>query len=139
MLSNNTFLETRVQRLLDGLIFVDRGLSVHVQRMLKKSRGLDTGGNFKHNAWKKSEEKLGTLFAIMIWHIYESVQTYYKNISCDHCMHEYHLYIWKMLTNREMVNFQKWNFFEFSLYSYSKLCHYRSTKNAYSVYVLLYL
>ena len=39
---------------------------MHVQRMLKKSRGLDTGGNFKHNAWKKSEEKLGTLFAIMI-------------------------------------------------------------------------
>ena len=40
MLSNNTFLETRVQRLLDGLIFVEKGLGVHVQRMLKMSRGL---------------------------------------------------------------------------------------------------
>ena len=38
MLSNNTFLETRLQRLLDGLIFVKNGHSVHVQRMLKMSR-----------------------------------------------------------------------------------------------------
>ena len=37
-LSNNTFLETRIQRLLDGLIFVEKGLSVHMQRMLKMSR-----------------------------------------------------------------------------------------------------
>ena len=43
MLPNNTFLETRIQRLLDGLIFVDKGLGVHVQRMLKMSRGLYTG------------------------------------------------------------------------------------------------
>ena len=38
MLSNNIFMETRIQRLLDGLIFVEKGLSVHVQRMLKMSR-----------------------------------------------------------------------------------------------------
>ena len=44
MLSNNTFLETRIQRLLDGLIFVEKGLGVHVQRMIKMSRGLYTGG-----------------------------------------------------------------------------------------------
>ena len=66
MLSNYTFLETRIQRLLDGLFFVEKGLSVHVQHMLKMSRGLYTGGNFKQNTWKKSEGKLGTLFAIMI-------------------------------------------------------------------------
>ena len=47
MLSNNTFLKTRIQRLLDGLIFVEKGLGVYVQRMLKMSRGLYTGGNFK--------------------------------------------------------------------------------------------
>ena len=47
MLSNYTYLETRIQRLLDGLIFVEKGLSVHVQRMLKMSRGLYTGGNFQ--------------------------------------------------------------------------------------------
>ena len=38
MLSNNTFLETRIQRLLDGLFFVEKGLDVHVQLMLKMSR-----------------------------------------------------------------------------------------------------
>ena len=38
MLSNNTFLETRLQLLLDGLIFVEKGLGVHVQRMFKMSR-----------------------------------------------------------------------------------------------------
>ena len=66
MPSNNTFLETRIQRLLDGLIFVENGHGVHVQRMLKRSRGLYTAGNFEQNTWKKSEEKLGTLVAIMI-------------------------------------------------------------------------
>ena len=35
MLSNNTFLENRIQWLLDGLIFVEKGLGVHAQRMLK--------------------------------------------------------------------------------------------------------
>ena len=40
MLSNNTFLETRIQRILDGLTFVEKGFGVHVQRMLKMSRGL---------------------------------------------------------------------------------------------------
>ena len=38
MLLNNTFLETRIQRLLDVLFFVDIGLGVYVQRMLKMSR-----------------------------------------------------------------------------------------------------
>ena len=60
MLSINTFLETRIQRLLDGLNIVEKGLSVHVQRMLKMSRGLDTGGNFKQNTWKK-QRKIGDL------------------------------------------------------------------------------
>ena len=34
----NTFLETRIQRLHDGLIFVEKRLGVHVQCMLKMSR-----------------------------------------------------------------------------------------------------
>ena len=38
MLSNDTFVKTRIQRLLDGLISVEKGLGVHVQRMLKMSR-----------------------------------------------------------------------------------------------------
>ena len=76
MLSNNTFLETRIQRLLDGLIFVEKGLGVHVERMLKMSRGLYTGWNLS-KFLEKSEGKLGTLFAIMIWHTNELVATYF--------------------------------------------------------------
>ena len=38
MLYNNTFLETRIQQLHDGLIFAEKGLGMHVQRMLKMSR-----------------------------------------------------------------------------------------------------
>ena len=60
MLSNNTFLETRIQRLLDGLICVEKGLGVHVQYMLKMSRGLYPGGKFKQNTWKK-RRKIGDL------------------------------------------------------------------------------
>ena len=60
MLSNNIFLETRIQRLLDGLIFVEKRRGVHVQRMLKMGRGLYTGGNFKQNTWKK-RRKIGDL------------------------------------------------------------------------------
>ena len=59
MLSNNTFLETRIQRLLDGLFFVEKGFGVHVQRMLKMSRGLYTGGNFKQITWIKAKKNWG--------------------------------------------------------------------------------
>ena len=38
MLSNNTFLETKSHGLLDVLNFVENGLGVHVQRLLKMSR-----------------------------------------------------------------------------------------------------
>ena len=38
MLSTNTFLETRIQRLHDGLIFIEKRLGVHVQRMIKMRR-----------------------------------------------------------------------------------------------------
>ena len=56
----DTFLETVIQRLLDGLIFVEKGFGVHVQRMLK-SRGLYNGGNFKQSTctWKKEKEDWG--------------------------------------------------------------------------------
>ena len=60
MLTNYTFLKTRIQRLLDGLIFVKKGLCVHVLHMLKMRRGLYTGGNFKQNTWKKTKENWGT-------------------------------------------------------------------------------
>ena len=38
MLSNNTFLETRIQRLLDGWFVGEKRLGVHVQLMLKMSK-----------------------------------------------------------------------------------------------------
>ena len=50
---------------------------MHVQRMLKMSRGLYTGGNFKRKAWKKSEGKLGTSFAIYIRQINDLMPTYF--------------------------------------------------------------
>ena len=56
MLSNNTSFETIIPQLLDGLIFVKKGLGVHVQRMLKMSRGLYIGRNFKKNTWEKAKE-----------------------------------------------------------------------------------
>ena len=59
MLSDYTFLETRIQRLLHGLFFVEKGLGVHVQHMLKMSRGLYTGENFKQNTRKKAKENWG--------------------------------------------------------------------------------
>ena len=59
MLSNSTFLETRIQRLLGSLIFVEKGLGVHVQCMLKMSRGVYAGGNFKQSTWKNAKENWG--------------------------------------------------------------------------------
>ena len=43
MISNKTFLETRIQRLLDDLIFVEKRLGVQVLGMLIMSRDLYTG------------------------------------------------------------------------------------------------
>ena len=113
-LCKNTFFETRIQRLLDGLIFVGKGLGVHVQCLLKRSRGLYTGGNFKQNTWKKVKENSGPYLRscfdkLTIW----CQLIFFQNILYDHCLHENHLYIPKMLTNREMVNSPKWDFLWF--------------------------
>ena len=64
MLSNNTFSETRIQWLLDGLFFVEKGLGVHVQRMLKISRFYTLAGILAKYLLK-NEGKLGTLFTII--------------------------------------------------------------------------
>ena len=87
---------------------------MHVQRMLKMSKGLYTSGIFKQNTWKKAKENWGpflrSLFdKLTIW----CQLIFYSSILCDHCLHDFHLYIRKILTNREMVNFQKWDFFRF--------------------------
>ena len=60
MLSNNTFLETRIQRLIDGLIFVEKGLGVYVQRMLKMSR-VYTLAEILSKLFVKNRSKIGYL------------------------------------------------------------------------------
>ena len=60
MLSNFTFLETRIQRLLDGLIFVRKGLGVNVQRMLKMSR-VYTLAEILSKIFVKKQRKIGDL------------------------------------------------------------------------------
>ena len=60
MLSNNTFLETRIQLLLDGLIFVEKELGVHVQRMLKMSR-VYTLAEILSKIFVKEQRKIGDL------------------------------------------------------------------------------
>ena len=69
MLSNDKCLETRIQRLFDGLIFVKRGLGVHLQRMLEISsiyRVFVHWRNFFSKMFGKIVGTLGTLFTIMI-------------------------------------------------------------------------
>ena len=114
MLSNNTFFKTRTQRLLDGLIFGGKGLGVHLQRMLKMSRVYTLAEISSKIFVKKTKENWGPY--LRSWFDKLTIKcklNFYLNILCDHCLHDLHLDIWKMLTNREMVNFQKWDFFRF--------------------------
>ena len=60
MLSNDTFLETTIQRLLYGLIFVEKGLGVHKQRMLKMSR-VYTLAEILSKMFVKKRRKIGDL------------------------------------------------------------------------------
>ena len=60
MLSNNPFLETRIQRLHDGLIFVQKGLGMHVQRMLKISK-VYTLAEIISKIFVKKRRKIGDL------------------------------------------------------------------------------
>ena len=61
MLSNKKFLESRNQQLLDGLIFIQKGLSVHVQRMLKMSRVYTLAEILSKIFVKKKQMKIGDL------------------------------------------------------------------------------
>ena len=53
-------METRIQRLLDGLIFVEKELGVHVQRMLKISR-VYTLAEILSKIFVKEQRKIGDL------------------------------------------------------------------------------
>ena len=63
MLSNNTFLETRIQRLLDGLMFVEKGPGMHVQRMLKLSEAY-TLAEILSKIFVKKRRKVGDLIYV---------------------------------------------------------------------------
>ena len=65
MLSNNTFLKTTIQCLLDGLIFVEKRLDVHVQCILKMSR-VYTMSEILSKIFVKNEGILGTLLTTMV-------------------------------------------------------------------------
>ena len=62
MLSNNTFLEVIIQWVLDGLIFVGKGLGMQMQCMLKISK-VYTLAEILNKIFVKNE---GTLFTIMV-------------------------------------------------------------------------
>ena len=114
MLSNSTLLETRIQRLLNGLIFVEKGHRVHVLRRLKMCRVSTLAEQNICQKKKKTKENWGPYIRLWFDKITVWCQlNFYQNILCDHCLRDLHLYIWKILTNREMVNFQKWDFFRF--------------------------
>ena len=67
MLSNNTFLETRIQWLLDGLFFVEKELGVHVHQMLKMGR-IYTHAEILSKIFVKKRRKIWDLiYKLMIW------------------------------------------------------------------------
>ena len=97
MLSNNSFLKARIQQLLDGLIFVEKGLGVHVQRMLKMSRAY-TLAAFLSQIFVKTKENWGPYLRswfdkLTIWY-----QLNFIKLHCaiTACMHDLHHYIRKM-------------------------------------------
>ena len=99
MLSNNTFLKTKIQRLLGGLIFVEKRLRVHVQCMLKMGR-------------------VYTLADIL-----SKIFVKETKVNWGHYLHDLHLYIRKMLINREMVFFlKKMGLFTVFLYTFTINC-----------------
>ena len=111
MLSNNKFLETRIQRLLDGLFFNKKGLGVHVQHMLNLSR-IYTLAEILSIFFVIKRRKIGELIYDHRLQFNYFVPTFFL---LKHCLHDLHLCIQKMLTNREMVNCHKWDIFRFSL------------------------
>ena len=81
MLSNNTFLETRIQQLLGVLFFVEKGLGMNVQCMLKMSRFYRLAEILSKILVKK-RRKIENLYTIMVWQINDSCQIYNAITAC---------------------------------------------------------
>ena len=107
---------------------------MQVLRKFIMNRSLYTGEDFKIIIRKKRRK---------IWDLINDNDLTNKRFGANFkkiiYMHDLHIYIRKMLTNREIVTVQKWDFFRFYFILLLKTCRFRSTKNAYLVYVLLYL
>ena len=81
MLSNKTILETKIQRLLDGSVFVEKGLGVHVQRMFKMSRVYTLAEIFsKIFVKKKGKFVHGTMYDKL--QTYSFIKIYYAITTC---------------------------------------------------------
>ena len=89
-------MKTRIQRL-DGLFFVEKGQYVHSQRILKMSRIYTLAEILSLIFVKKNDGKLGTLLTNLFF-----IKIYDAITACTTT---------SILTNRKMVNFQKWDFF----------------------------
>ena len=86
MQSNSSFLETRIQRLLDGLIFVEKGLGVHVPPMLKMSR-VYTLAEFSSQIYVKTKENWGPYLRswfdkLTIWYQLNFIKIYNAITAC---------------------------------------------------------
>ena len=114
MQSNNTFLETRIQRLLDGLFFVEKGLGVTCSAC-SKWVGIYILAEIVSKILGKKRRTIGDFICDHDLANYRfGANLFFLNILCDHCLHDYHLYNRAILTYSEMVTFQKWDFFRFS-------------------------
>ena len=134
------FLETRTQGLHDGYFFVEKGLGVHVQRMLKMSRVCTLAEILSKILVKKTKENWGPYLRswfdkLTIWC---QLNFIIFNYAITACM-TYTFTFGKCRLIEKWLTFKNGTFFDFSFYFYYKLCHHRSTKNAYWVHVLLYL
>ena len=113
------FLETRIQRLLDGLIFIEKGLGVHVQRTLKMGR-VYTLADIEAKILGKTKDNWGPYLRsrfvkLTIW----CQLIFYQNISCDHCLHDFLLY--KCWLIEKWSTFKHGTFFIF-LYTFTINC-----------------
>ena len=86
---------------------------MHVQCMLKMSR-VYTLTESLSKIFVKQRSKIGDpIYDHGLTNKRFGANLFFLNILCDHCFYDLHLYIQKMLTNKEMVNIKKWDFFRF--------------------------
>ena len=67
------------------------------------------------------------------------VPTYFLNILCDHCLHDLQLYVLKILTDREMGNFPKWDFFRFFFCTFTIDCVTTGARKMHIEYIFCFI